>query len=104
MKIQIINGPNLNLLGTREKNIYGDQTFDEYFDKLKLKFERVTRSVRSAYSPDDRRSDQSAGNGLRPFCSLRTTAWWEYPIRTARSSLVIPFAILHSCKSFPVYV
>ena len=40
MKIQIINGPNLNLLGTREKNIYGDQTFDEYFDKLKLKFEK----------------------------------------------------------------
>jgi len=39
MKIQIINGPNLNLLGTREKNIYGDQTFNEYFDKLKLKFE-----------------------------------------------------------------
>ena len=40
MKIQIINGPNLNLLGTREKNIYGDQTFDEYFDKLKFKFEK----------------------------------------------------------------
>ena len=40
MKIQIINGPNLNLLGTREKNIYGDQTFGEYFDKLKLKFEK----------------------------------------------------------------
>ena len=40
MKIQIINGPNLNLLGTREKNIYGDQTFDEYFDKLNLKFEK----------------------------------------------------------------
>ena len=40
MKIQIINGPNLNLLGTREKNIYGDQTFDKYFDKLKLKFEK----------------------------------------------------------------
>jgi 3-dehydroquinate dehydratase-2 len=40
MKIQIINGPNLNLLGTREKNIYGDQTFNEYFDKLKLKFKK----------------------------------------------------------------
>ncbi len=35
MKILIINGPNLNLLGKREKNIYGDQSFDAYFLKLK---------------------------------------------------------------------
>ncbi|MBL6649444.1 MAG: 3-dehydroquinate dehydratase [Flavobacteriaceae bacterium] len=38
MKIQIINGPNLNLLGIREKNIYGDESFDEYFKKLKSKY------------------------------------------------------------------
>ena len=31
MKIQIINGPNLNLLGVREKDIYGSLSFDEYF-------------------------------------------------------------------------
>lgn len=34
MKIQIINGPNLNLLGTREKDIYGDLNFEKYLDKL----------------------------------------------------------------------
>ena len=39
MKIQIINGPNLNLLGKREQNIYGDQSFDDYFKKLKTKFD-----------------------------------------------------------------
>ena len=38
MKLQIINGPNLNLLGKREKNIYGNQSFDDYFKKLKTKF------------------------------------------------------------------
>src|SRR5580765_6427656 len=38
MKIIIINGPNLNLLGTREPEIYGNQTFENYFDKLKEKF------------------------------------------------------------------
>ncbi|MEQ8425643.1 MAG: type II 3-dehydroquinate dehydratase [Cyclobacteriaceae bacterium] len=38
MKIQIINGPNLNLLGTREKSIYGDQTFDEYLVGLRKRF------------------------------------------------------------------
>lgn len=38
MKIAIINGPNLNLLGTREKEIYGSMTFSEYMDQLKAKF------------------------------------------------------------------
>ena len=34
MKIAIINGPNLNLLGTREPNVYGNQTFEEYLQGL----------------------------------------------------------------------
>jgi len=38
MKILIINGPNLNLLGKREKSIYGDISFDAYFSKLKKEF------------------------------------------------------------------
>ena len=38
MKIAIINGPNLNLLGTRETEIYGYQNFDDYFKSLKSKY------------------------------------------------------------------
>lgn len=34
MRIQIINGPNLNLLGKREPNIYGDRSFEEYLQTL----------------------------------------------------------------------
>ena len=41
MKIQIINGPNLNLLGIREKDIYGDISFDDYFKELKSKFQNI---------------------------------------------------------------
>ena len=36
MKISIINGPNLNLLGTREPAVYGNQTFDKYYEEIKL--------------------------------------------------------------------
>ncbi len=38
MKIQIINGPNLNLLGKRETSIYGSQSFEDFFTVLKDRF------------------------------------------------------------------
>lgn len=41
-KIIIINGPNLNLLGKREPNIYGSLTFTEFFDTVKEKYPNVT--------------------------------------------------------------
>ncbi len=41
MKIQIINGPNLNLLGTREKSIYGDSGFDPFFEELQKKYPQI---------------------------------------------------------------
>ena len=41
MKILILNGPNLNLLGKREPEIYGRQTFEEYFEELKSVFPTV---------------------------------------------------------------
>ena len=41
MKISIINGPNLNLLGQREPGIYGNQTFEQYFIDLQAKFPQI---------------------------------------------------------------
>jgi 3-dehydroquinate dehydratase II len=42
MKLLIINGPNLNLLGKREQNIYGSESFDDYFQKLKTLFPDIS--------------------------------------------------------------
>jgi 3-dehydroquinate dehydratase-2 len=42
MKILIVNGPNLNLLGRREPEIYGRQSFEAFFEQLQLEFPGVT--------------------------------------------------------------
>jgi len=41
MKVIIINGPNLNLLGKREPSVYGNETFDTYFKQLEKNFPQV---------------------------------------------------------------
>ena len=44
MNILIINGPNLNLLGLREKSIYGDKSFEEYLKELRQNFTSINIS------------------------------------------------------------
>lgn len=44
MKIAIINGPNLNLLGKRETDIYGNQPFESYFEELKQQYPHISFS------------------------------------------------------------
>ena len=39
MKLAIINGPNLNLLGSREPSIYGVESFDDFFNRLRAQFD-----------------------------------------------------------------
>jgi len=41
MKIQIINGPNINLLGKREPSVYGSRSFDDYLLELKERYPQV---------------------------------------------------------------
>ena len=45
MKIIIINGPNLNLLGKREPNVYGTDSFEDYFESLQHKYSSIDLSI-----------------------------------------------------------
>lgn len=44
MKLIIINGPNLNILGKRENDIYGSKSFDDFFVELQFKYREVELS------------------------------------------------------------
>ncbi len=44
MKLLILNGPNLNLLGKREVNIYGNKSFEDYFNELKTIYNKIELS------------------------------------------------------------
>ena len=41
MKVLILNGPNLNLLGKRETDIYGEESFQEYLENLRIRFAKI---------------------------------------------------------------
>jgi len=41
MKLSIINGPNLNLIGTREPDVYGSESFEHFFQKLRKEYEMI---------------------------------------------------------------
>ena len=45
LHIAIINGPNLNLLGTREADIYGNESFDSFFAKLQQRYNNVNLTL-----------------------------------------------------------
>lgn len=42
MSILIVNGPNLNLLGSRNKSVYGSTSFESYFNELKVKYDNLS--------------------------------------------------------------
>ncbi|MGO2103039.1 MAG: type II 3-dehydroquinate dehydratase [Psychroflexus halocasei] len=53
MKLHIINGPNLNLLGKREPKIYGKKSFKTFFTELQFKFKEVELSYFQSNSEGD---------------------------------------------------
>ena len=90
MKILILNGPNLNLLGKREPGIYGSKGFEEYFEELKKRYPEV----KLAYCQSNTEGAASAGAsalGVRGRLQWRrirpiTICVREMPSASARAS------------------
>ena len=53
MKILIINGPNLNMLGIREKSIYGEKSFEDYLSELQARFPAIEIDYRQSNHEGD---------------------------------------------------
>ena len=97
MQIAIINGPNLNLLGKRETNIYGNEDFDVYYAQLKSQYTQLELSYYQSNSEGQIVSKiQELGFGvdgiiLNPAAYSHTSI----AIRDAISSIKVPVLEVH---------
>ena len=83
MKIFIINGPNLNLLGKREPEVYGNQTFEDYFETLKSKYSNLQLD----YYQRTSKSNSFHNNSTSPQHSPSTSSMIRFnqaPVRNNR--------------------
>ena len=97
MQIAIINGPNLNLLGKRETNIYGNEDFNLYYAQLKSQYTQLELSYYQSNSEGEIVSKiQELGFGvdgiiLNPAAYSHTSI----AIRDAISSIKVPVLEVH---------
>ena len=97
MQIAIINGPNLNLLGKRETNIYGNKDFNLYYAQLKSQYTQLELSYYQSNSEGEIVSKiQELGFGvdgiiLNPAAYSHTSI----AIRDAISSIKVPVLEVH---------
>ncbi len=83
MKILIINGPNLNLLGTREPEIYGTLTMDAYLEQLRARFAEVEIDLYQSNSEGAIIDKLHSARGAYAGVVLNAGAYTHYSIAIA---------------------
>jgi len=100
MKILVLHGPNLNLLGTREPDIYGHETLDEINARLRERAARDAVEVRIAQSNHEgalidelhrARADQFDGVLMNPGALTH----YSYALRDAIAAIALPTVEVH---------
>ena len=102
MKLLILNGPNLNLLGTREPGVYGNQTFEEYFKTLQNKFGNIDLEYKQSNYEGDLVTAIQKADGVFDGIILNAGAYTHTSIAIADAikAVVVPVVEVHISNTF----
>lgn len=102
MKILIVNGPNLNLLGTREPEVYGTTTFAAYFEQLQQNFKNVTFDCEQSNVEGEIVNFLQAANGKYGGILLNAAAYshTSIAIADAVAAIQVPVIEVHISNIF----
>lgn len=102
MKILIINGPNLNMLGKREPEIYGAETFEDYFTKLQFKFKENQLNYYQSNIEGELISKLHEANDIYDGIVLNGAAYTHTSVGLgdAIASISIPVVEVHISNTF----
>ncbi|WP_459209709.1 type II 3-dehydroquinate dehydratase [Aquimarina rhabdastrellae] len=102
MKLLIVNGPNLNLLGKREPGIYGSQTFEAFFETLKEKFSSVSLSYFQSNIEGEMITEIQNADGVYDGIILNAGAYTHTSIAIADAikAIGVPVVEVHISNTF----
>lgn len=102
MKLLIVNGPNLNLLGKREPGIYGNQTFEAFFETLKTEFETVSFTYYQSNIEGELITEIQNADGVYDGIVLNAGAYTHTSIAIADAikAIQVPVVEVHISNTF----
>ncbi|MAW95568.1 MULTISPECIES: type II 3-dehydroquinate dehydratase [unclassified Leeuwenhoekiella] len=102
LKILILNGPNLNLLGKREPDVYGNQSFGDYFSTLQFQFKETELSYFQSNSEGDLITKIQEADGIFDGIVLNAAAYTHTSvgIGDAIAAVDVPVVEVHISNTF----
>lgn len=102
MKLLILNGPNLNLLGKREPGVYGSSSFEDYFKKLKEKFSNFNLEYKQSNSEGDLVTIIQEADGVFDGIVLNAGAYTHTSVAIADAikAVQVPVVEVHISNTF----
>ena len=102
MKLLVLNGPNLNLLGKREPGVYGNQTFEEYFKTLQDKFNSIALDYNQSNHEGDLVTAIQKADDVYDGVVLNAGAYTHTSIAIADAikAIAVPVVEVHISNTF----